>query len=297
MRRLSLVGVVLGLFVGACGGSAGTARPIDAPPVTSAPAATAEPVTPVPAVTTEPVPVTSGPAASTGAADAAPSLVPGSVSFRVVNLSDVVVDVYIRTQGIVHAYAAASGVAPGTVTEDFLPPDPGTVVVVPADDTNTTCVVGCTFLAESSTGFGDGGQRTIVVRNDGATEYWEQPSAASLGQSSNAIGPADPARALVFVVAQGVTDAAFGLRMAHQGVAGCQEDITRGDVLIGGTTVVTFALPPAGIDATLHGNRDQDCAAAPVGGPFHVEGAPGSRTFLFLWGAMGAMEGLAVPIP
>lgn len=34
-----------------------------------------------------------------------------------------------------------------------------------------------------------------------------------------------------------------------------------------------------------------------MGGPFPVTGASGSRTFLLLWGAMGAMQGLAVPLP
>jgi hypothetical protein len=47
----------------------------------------------------------------------------------------------------------------------------------------------------------------------------------------------------------------------------------------------------------VHNGSDQDCSGASVGGPFPVTGASGSRTFLLLWGAMGAMQGLAVPLP
>jgi hypothetical protein len=214
-----------------------------------------------------------------------------------VNLSEAILDVYVRTQGFVTAFPVAIGVAPGTVTGDFFPPEPGGVVVVRTGDKEPTCVVDCTFLAESSTGFGEGDQRTIVVREDGATEFWEYPDPTSIGKMANAIAPADPAQASMFVVAQGVAGATFGLLLAYLGVPGCQVNNDAPDILIGGTQVVRFALEPAGVEATLHGNNDRDCSGAAVGGPFKVAGVPGSRTFLFLWGGVDAMRGLVVPIP
>ena len=286
MRRMSLAAAALTIVVGACGGSGATTGPTAgaATSATTVPTATAL-VTPSQPATPSPTP------------SAAPSLSPGAIRYRVVNLSEAVVDVHVRTQGIVTAFPVATGVVPGTVTGDFFPPEPGGVVVVRTGDMDPTCVVDCTFLAESSTGFGDGDQRTIVVREDGATEFWEHPEATSIGKMANAIGPADPARADMFVVAQGVSGADFGLQLAYVGAPGCQVNYDAPDILIGGTQVVRFALEPAGVEATLHGNNDRDCSGAAVGGPFRVAGAPGSRTFLFLWGAVDAMKGLIVPIP
>ncbi len=282
MRRMSLAAAALTIVVGACGGSGATTGPTTGP--------TAGP-------TAAPLVTASQHATSSPTPSAEPSLAPGAIRYRVVNLSEAVLDVYVRTQGIVTAFPVAAGVAPGTVTGDFFPPEPGRVVVVRAGDEDPTCVVDCTFLAESSTGFGEGNQRTIVVRKDGATEFWEHPEAASIGKMANTISPADPAQAVMFVVAQGVAGATFGLQIAYQGVPGCQVNNDAPNLLIGGTQVVRFALEPAGVEATLHGNNDRDCSAAAVGEPFKVVGAPGSRTFLFLWGAVDAMKGLVVPIP
>ena len=285
MRRTAWM-VGLALAVAACGGSSATGATgaTGAPEGTPEPAATEAPVTASPEVT-----------------EAAASLVPGSIAYRVVNLTAGPVDVYVRTQGVVHAFPAANALAPGAVTEDLFPPEPGEVVVLPSGGasgvTDPECVIDCTFPGESTTSFGDGDRRLLVVRDDGATEYWEHPAAASLGTAANALAPADPAQALLIAAAQGVTDEAFGLRVAYAGTAGCRADTTASAFLLGGTVVLTYAMDPAGVEVTLHDNKDRDCADAPVGGPFPVTGAAGSRTLLLLWGAKGAMQGLAVPLP
>jgi hypothetical protein len=285
MRRTVWV-VGLALSMAACGGSGATA--ITQPPAATAPAVTEAAITEAPAAPT-PAPT-----------EEAASMAPGSTAYRVVNLTGAPVDVYVRTQGVVHAFPAAGAVASGSVTPDLFPPEPGEVVVLPSGasgPTDPACVIDCTFLGQSSTSFGEGDRRLLVVRDDGATEYWEHPSATSVGTASNALPPADPAKALLIAEAQGVTDATFGLRVAYAGTPGCQADTTASSFLLGGTVVMTYAMQPAGADVTLHGNNDQDCSATAVGGPFPVTGSVGSRTFLLLWGAMGAMQGLAVPLP
>jgi hypothetical protein len=284
MRRIAPLALVCLLAVTACGGSAATVAPPAAAPATTGPAATDAPAAPT------------QPPAETPT-DAPASMTPGAIAYRVANLTAGPVDVYVRTQGLVQALPAATGVAPGALTDDLFPPDPGSVVVLPAGGTDPTCVSGCTFLAESSTAFGDGDRRLLVVRDDGATEYWENPAPASAGTSSNALPPADPAQALLIAEAQGVTDGSFGMRVAYAGAAGCQLDTAGIASLLGGTVVATYAMDPPGTDVVVHDSSDQDCSAAPVGGPFPVTGAIGSRTFLLLWGTLGAMQGLAVPLP
>ena len=284
MRRIWLLSAMVAILVGACGASPATGAPSTGP-------------TAAPTDSGAPQGSASGPGASAGATDAAASLEAGTIRYRVVNLSGDAVDVYIRTQGAVHAAPAALGVASGTVTADFFPPEPGTVVVATAGDKNPTCVIDCTFLAESSTNAGEGNQRTIVVYSASSTEFWENPEATSVGAAVNALAPADPTKALLSVYAEGVTDANFGLKLAFKGVAGCQKDFDGTNFLIGGTQLVRFAFDPAGVDAVLHGNNDRTCSAAPAGGPFKISGATGSRTFLLLWGTIGSMQGVVVPIP
>jgi hypothetical protein len=279
------------LAVAACGGSSATGAPAATPAGTPAAIATTAPAA------TETVETTEAPEAT----EAPASLVPGSIAYRVVNLAASPVDVFVRTQGLVHAFPAAAALAPGAVTEDLFPPEPGGVVVLPSGGASAlkdaTCVMDCTFLGESSTTAGEGDRRLLVVRSDGATEYWEHPSAASVGTAANALLPADPASALLIAEAQGVTDATFGLRVAVAGTAGCQADTSGNAFLLGGTVVLAYAMDPAGGQVTLHGNNDQECAEAPVGGPFPVTGTIGSRSLLLLWGTMGAMQGLVVPLP
>jgi len=194
-------------------------------------------------------------------------------------------------------YASPARANARAVTAAFAPPEPGSVVVLRAGATNPTCVSGCGFLAETSTNAGEGNQRTLVVRGDGATEYWEYPKPASVGTIGNAIRPVDPARALLFVIAQAAADAPFGLQLAYPGVAGCQKNVDSSNLLIGGTVVAVFALKAGGADVTIHASTDKGCAAPLAGGPYTLAGAAGSRTYLFLWGVSAALKGLAVPIP
>lgn len=257
--------------------------------------------TPAPAATPTAAPAASPAAASAGASQAASpaaaaSLAAGSIAYRVVNLSGAPIDVYVRTSGTIKASLAASGVASGAVSATVRPPDPGSVVVLKAGATNATCVSSCGFLAESTTSFGEGNARTIVVRADGAAEYWESPKPASVGTTANALRPADAAKALLFVVAQAVSDGNFGLNLAFAGTAGCQKNVDASNLLIGGTNVPVYAIPTAGAGVTIHGTNDKSCATV-AGGPFQADGKAGTRAYLFLSGTQAALKGLVVPIP
>ncbi|MEI7744927.1 MAG: hypothetical protein WCK58_14410, partial [Chloroflexota bacterium] len=147
MTKRAIAGLVLPLLMAACGGSAAT------PATTTAPATVAPP--------------TVAPASEAPATEAPASIAPGTIAYRVVNASSGPVDVYIRTQGLVTAAPAAMAVAPGAVTLDFFPPEPGTVVVLKAGSGDPTCVSGCSFLGESSTNAGEGDRRILVVGSDG----------------------------------------------------------------------------------------------------------------------------------
>jgi hypothetical protein len=282
VRRTALpVALLLALSATACGGTAAT----PAPAATSG-ARTGAPV------------ITEAPAEPTPAATEAPaSIAPGTIAYRVVNLTVAPVDAWVRTQGLVTAAPGVAGLAPGAVSDDLFPPEPGTVVILPAGEGDPTCVMDCAFLGESSTTFGEGDRRILVVTADGVTEYWERATAASIGATSNALIPADPARAILVTEAAAVTDGQFGLRIAVEGVDGCLPDTNGAAALVGGTLLGAFPVDPAGATITVHDSSDGSCADAPVGGPFPVSVTQGGRTFLLLWGAMGSMQGVAVPLP
>lgn len=95
------------------------------------------------------------------------------------------------------------------------------------------------MLRTSSTNFGDGNERTLIVYDDGTLELWHEPDADSVGQIGNALAPADPSTA--YVVAVGLQDADFGLRLGFAGEEGYQVNRTSGNVLVGGSQVVVFS--------------------------------------------------------
>jgi len=264
---------------------------------------------PTPAPT--PTPVQGGP---TGAPTATPatqptatpeapaSLEPGSVQFLVVNLyrdaggSPAAVDVYARTQGLVQAAPILLGLPYGEATEYFSPPDPGTVVVTTAGAGDPTCVSSCPhFINESSTTFGEGDARTIILYGGGSLELWHNPNAGSVGTTGNALAPADASAALLLVVGVALQEADFGLRLGFDGVTGCQVNRTSESILVGGNQIAVFAFPESA-QVLLYDNRDSECAEEPVGGPFDVQGAVGSRTLLILDGRPGEMTALVLPI-
>lgn len=263
----------------ACGGSAtpATEAPASAAPQTETPA------TPAPTA----APVTEAPA----------SIVPGAIAYRVVNETSAPVDVYIRTQGLVTAQIAQASLVPGAVSTDLFPPDPGTVVVLPQGSGDPTCTSGCGFLAESSTNFGEGDLRILVVGADGtAPEFWANPKPASVGTIANALPPADPAQPLVIIDAGGMADAKFGLQVGFGG-GGCVADVAASGLVLGGTNVLAYAFDPAGASLGVYPMADKGCKGAPVGGPFPIPAATaGSRTLLLLWGPAGAAQGMAMPL-
>lgn len=249
-------------------------------------------------------PTATAPANATAGATAEPaaSLPAGAIQFRVVNLrhdatgAAAPVDVYVRTQGLVQAAPVQMGLAYGAATDTFAPPDPGTVVVTTAGAGDPTCVASCPhFISESSTNFGEGDARTIILHDDGALELWHNPDPASVGSTGNALVPADPATGLLLVVGVALKNADFGLRLGYDGVVGCQVNRTSESILVGGNQIAVFAVPQSA-DVLLYDNRDSECAEEPVGGPFAVGGGPGTRTLLLLYGEPGAMFGIDLPI-
>lgn len=148
-------------------------------------------------------------------------------------------------------------------------------------------VAGRRWLADRwrlADGFGEGNERTIIVSADGTTESWHDPNPSSIGTTANALAPAGPSTALVHVVAADLQNADFGLRLGYQGVAGCQVNRTSENILVGGNQVAVFSFEGGSANVMLYDGPDTDCTGEPVGGPFAISGAAGSRTLLILHG-------------
>lgn len=286
-RRAALAGAsALLLVVVGCGEATGpTIEPTGSPIPTGQ--ATGQP-------TGQP---TSGPTDAPTASQPSGDFTPGSVPYRVVNLAAEPVDVYVRTQGLVEAWLVEEGLATGEVLDYVSPPDPGTLVITAAGAGDPTCVGTCPdFLASIGNTSGFSSQSTVVIHPDGVTEYWEQPDPADVGQSANALRPADPASAMIFAIGRAVVGADFGLRVAFEGEAGCAVDIDESNLLVGGTSVLAYTFDDE-VAVTVHDPADTTCAEEPLAGPFAVEGDAGSRTLLLLYGPVEQMEALALPIP
>ena len=291
MRRSMVWFGALTLVMAAACGSGGASPAATSPATTPAASATATPAAPMPAPTTA-----STAAPSTGGGIGGPGdFEPGAVRFRVANVSSAPVDVYVRTQGVVEAYRMTEGLAPGTVTDYLAPPDPGTLVVTRAGAGDPACVASCPhFIGTWSTTSGVSNQQTVIIGDAGGTDLWEHPRAEDIGRFANALPDGDPAVATFFVAAGAVTGADFGLRLAFAGVAGCQADSGASGLLIGGTSILSFAHDGTA-KVTIHDNTDRECTS-PVGGPFDVAAAKGTRTLVILFGAPGALEALVLPI-
>ena len=242
-------------------------------------------------------PDTMAPDTSTGGSG---EFTPGDVEYRVVNLLDEPVDLYVRTQGIVEAFLMEAGVAPGAVTDFYAPPADGRFVVTEAGADDPECVVDCThFIAELSAFPDDGPAHTVVLYDDfgqrSSFDLWESPSEASSG-NANAMVPADAAAGVVVVTAIALTDADFGLRLGIDGVAGCQEAFNLANVLVGGNQTPAFTYDGDSADILLYDNQDSECAGEPVGGPFTVDGGAATRSHLILVGSPGDMDAVVVPM-
>ncbi|MEO7118851.1 MAG: hypothetical protein ABIZ34_07765, partial [Candidatus Limnocylindrales bacterium] len=162
----------------------------------------------------------------------------------------------------------------------------------------------------ATTSFGEGDQRTLLLYSrddpfsDGTgladltdvLDLWEHPKPESIGSLVNAIPPADPAKAQLFVIGAGVKEGEYGLRLAVPGIDGCAIPLANPGILIGGNQVVAFDITDA-TEVTVHDVNDDMCDEAPVGGPFAVSTDAGGRAYLVLYGAKGAMESLFVAIP
>ncbi len=285
------------LFVAACGGSddssadseiQGTTEPAEASADGSVENAGANNTT-----------AASGTADLGDAAGSAGDFEPGDIEFRVVNVLDEPVDLYVRTTGLVEAFAVAEGVEPGTVTDFVAPPTNGVFLVTEAGAGDATCVSGCDhFIAELPAFEEDGSAHTVVLYTNEAGEpsafdLWEQPGAGSI-ESANAMAPSDPTSGVVVVTAIALSDADFGLRLAVDGVPGCLEPFNLENILVGGNQTPAFNYDGDSVALVLHENTDRECADEPVGGPFSVDGGPGTRSHLILTGSPGDMEAAVV---
>ncbi|MGB0113019.1 MAG: hypothetical protein WBP59_07340, partial [Ilumatobacteraceae bacterium] len=224
---------------------------------------------------------------------------PSDVEYRVVNVLDVPVDVYGRTMGLVEAYLIEASVAPGTVTDLVAPPADGILLITDEGADDITCVSTCDhFIAELSTYPEEGPVRTVVLYNDetgepSAFDMWESPG-PDRQENSNSMPAADPATGFVVVTAVPVIDTDFGLRIAEAGVAGCIDPMDGANVLIGGNQTPAFAYDGDSVDFVIHGNEDRECAEAPIGGPFTIDGGPGTRTHLILTGTIDDLDAVVL---
>jgi hypothetical protein len=273
------------LVLAACGGDDSSSDTTAAPQTTEGSTDTTE--TPD---TTEPTEEPEGPT----------DYEPGDVAFRVVNLLDEPVDVYVRTSGLVTAYLVEEGLAPGEVTDRHAPPAEGLLVVTRAGAGDAECVSACDhFITEASTFPEEGDLRTIILYDDAGTprgfEAWENPGPERL-DSANAMVAADPDAGIVVAIAVALKDADFGQRLSFDGGTSCEESFNLENVLVGGNQTPAFAYDGNEIDVLLHDNQDRDCTSEPTGGPFTVTGGPGTRSMLILSGSPGAMAAIVLPI-
>ena len=224
---------------------------------------------------------------------------PGPTGYRVVNATDQTVDVYVRTMGLVEAFEAQMGVEPGVVTDFFYPPADGPIVVTTAGAGDATCVSGCDHILSNVSAFdGTGDVHTLLLHDaSGPVETFDLYEEAGDDQSSaNALVAPDLSTALLVAIAIDLTDADFGLNLGYEGVGGCIEPVNLGpNILVGGNQTPAFAYDGDRADVVLFANDDRECTEQPVGGPFTIEGGPGSRTMLILTGSPGDMDALVVP--
>ncbi len=238
-------------------------------------------------------------APDTTAAEAPSDLVPGDVEYRVVNLLDEPVDVYVRTQGVVEAWLMEEGVAPGAVTDLYAPPAEGTFLVTTAGGGDPECVIDCPhFIAELTAFDTDGPVHTVVLYDNAGTpasfDLWEQAPGGS--GNANEMVAADPAMGTVVITAIALTDADFGLRVGFDGVSGCQEPANLTGVLVGGNQTPAYLYDGSSVDVTLYANTDRECATEVAGGPYTITGGPGTRTHLMLFGSADSMEAIILPM-
>lgn len=231
---------------------------------------------------------------------------PGDISFRLLNLLDEPVDLYVRTTGLIEAFSVQPGLAAGELSDLHAPPTDGAFIATTAGAGDPECVIECPhFLVDLTASAPEGDVRTVVLYpapegdpfDEAGTpvsfDLWENPTPDRLG-SGNSMPAADPSVAQIVAVAVALSGADFGLRLAYEGTPGCQESSLAG-VLVGGNQTPVFTHDGSGVAITLHDNNDRECAEAPVGGPFAVGGAAGSRTHLVLTGSPGDMDAVVLP--
>lgn len=225
---------------------------------------------------------------------------PGPIQFRAVNLLDQPVDLYVRTSGLVEAFQVRDDLAPGEVSEFASPPDGGIFLVTTSDATDPTCVTTCDdFIAEFFTFPDEGPTRTVVLYGDEfdptlSLELWDEPT-PDASDSNNRVIDADPTLSIAVITGIAVKDADFGLRVSAEGIDGCLQPIGQEGILVGGQTV-GIGLEQPGTQLTIHDQPDQDCSAPPVGGPFTIEGGPGSRTHVILSGSPGSLDAILLEV-
>jgi hypothetical protein len=115
-------------------------------------------------------------------------------------------------------------------------------------------------LRTSSTNFGDGNERTLIVYDDGTLELWHEPDADSVGQTGNALAPAHRPRCCTSWPSgsRTPTSASAWESLARKAT----RSVGSGNVLVGGSQVVAFSFDES-TDVLLCDNRDAECAEDP----------------------------------
>ena len=297
-RRSAAVIGVLALALGACGGDDDTSS--DDSETTDSETTEADDTDTTSSETTEADGTDTTDSTEAAGDDASSgSYEPGSIGYRVVNSTDQTVDVYVRTTGLVEAFEAQMGVEPGVVTDFFYPPEGGPVVVTAAGAGDATCVATCDHILSNVSAFDDTGDvHTLLLHDaDGRVQTFDLYEDAPEDQTtSNVLVAPDPTTGQLVAVAIDLTDADFGLNLGYDGVAGCLDSLNLdASMLVGGTQTPAYAYDGDSVEVLLYANDDRECAEAPVGGPFTVEGGPGTRTMLILTGSPGDMDAIIVP--
>lgn len=295
-RRACAAIVGAALVLGACGGAddTSTGEPaIGSTVATLADEQVEEPVGASPTTDDATTETSTGASGDEPAADAG-TFEPGPYLYRVVNLLDAPVDVYGRTQGFVEAFGIELGVTPMTVTDFAAPPVGGTLIITtPGGDPE--CVATCPhIIADLSPFESDGPHHTVVLHDaDGrpsALDLWENHDGSAT--SGNAMSPVDPAAGLFEVTSIDVTENDFGMRLGVEDTVGCIEG-DQESILVGGNQVPGWTYGGESVTVLFYDNQDRECTE-PVGGPFTIEGGPGTRTHLILTGTPGALEALTL---
>ena len=137
---------------------------------------------------------------------------------------------------------------------------------------------------------------TVVVHATGYLHLIESGLLDTPNENTRRLSAASPTRGNVYVVAVGLSDNDYGLRVKRRGRSGCVSSANLPANLVRGSDVHNFQLPPGESFLTFHAGTDTSCSRAAVGGPFRIAVSAGARKYLLLHGRPTAMRGIVAAI-